>query len=438
AEDCEAKFNGRSIHLKRGKSADRNDIYRVISQENVRDLLVPIPLNAHPSIFRVKDIERLKTAGNEYSRQEQLAKVQEYETEEIQRANRLILATKCHVIRNAQIAEKYEIEREIREEDNRLDKMMLEEREKALQLVDITEMKQKIQNAKIAEELKLQRHQRELAKLLEAERIEDEAKKIAKAITATNVEMDEQERQRKKEKQKIKMELEQFKQLSEHFKSKAFEEQRIADMKAQEYMRGKQARDKAIIRERQLKLEQQQREADALLKLQTKLLETKNEREEMCLRRNQEEKEREFRRKEKEAAIKKKALEKDLEIVRATQLKEHQKAKAIEMTRDKIEFDIALAKLMAEEAKEKEKQEKLLKEQEKYRAEIINQMKQKEFQKREKQRLERIEFMNEQEKEKERIKNIQMIIKSKIDGMRDAKIPEKFVRGCERQLQTTS
>lgn len=62
-------------------------------------------------------------------------------------------------------------------------------------------------------------------------------------------------------------------------------------------------------------------------------------------------------------------------------------------------------------------------------------MKQKEIQKHEKQRLERIEFMNEKEKEKERVKNIQTIINAKIEGMRDAKIPEKFVKGCERQLR---
>lgn len=65
-------------------------------------------------------------------------------------------------------------------------------------------------------------------------------------------------------------------------------------------------------------------------------------------------------------------------------------------------------------------------------------MKQKEIEKRERQRLERIEFASEQEKEKERAKNIQTIIRAKIDGMREARIPEKFVKGCERQLQTTT
>lgn len=65
-------------------------------------------------------------------------------------------------------------------------------------------------------------------------------------------------------------------------------------------------------------------------------------------------------------------------------------------------------------------------------------MKQKEIQKREKQLLERNEFESELEKEKERVKNIEAIIKAKIDGMRAAKIPEKFVKGCERQLQLTT
>lgn len=52
---------------------------KIVSQENVRDLLVPVPKNAHPSIFPAKEIKRMKTAGNEFSRKERLAKAQAYE-----------------------------------------------------------------------------------------------------------------------------------------------------------------------------------------------------------------------------------------------------------------------------------------------------------------------------------------------------------------------
>lgn len=56
--------------------------------------------------------------------------------EEIKMANRVILTTKCQVIRDAQIAEKNEIERELRDENIRLEKMMNEDRENALKHED--------------------------------------------------------------------------------------------------------------------------------------------------------------------------------------------------------------------------------------------------------------------------------------------------------------
>ncbi len=52
---------------------------KIISQENVRDLLVPLPEKAHPSIFPAKEIERMKTAGNEFSRNERQRKLQQFE-----------------------------------------------------------------------------------------------------------------------------------------------------------------------------------------------------------------------------------------------------------------------------------------------------------------------------------------------------------------------
>lgn len=72
-------FKGRSIHLNRDKSTDPKEVLKIVSQEHVRDLLVPVPPNAHPSIFPAKRIERMKTAGKEFSKTERLAKVHEYE-----------------------------------------------------------------------------------------------------------------------------------------------------------------------------------------------------------------------------------------------------------------------------------------------------------------------------------------------------------------------
>lgn len=55
------------------------EVLKIVTQENVRDLLVPVPEKAHPSIFPAKEIKRMKTAGNEFSQKVRLAKVHEYE-----------------------------------------------------------------------------------------------------------------------------------------------------------------------------------------------------------------------------------------------------------------------------------------------------------------------------------------------------------------------
>lgn len=49
-------------------------------------------------------------------------------------ANRLIMSTKCHAIRDAQIVEKKQIIKELENEERRLDRMMEDERRHALRV----------------------------------------------------------------------------------------------------------------------------------------------------------------------------------------------------------------------------------------------------------------------------------------------------------------
>lgn len=151
--------------------------------------------------------------------------------EEIKLANRVILTTKCQVIRDAQIAEKNEIERELRDENIRLEKMMNEDRENALKQEDNRRDHLKKVNERHALEIKNQLRQREMSKVLEAERIEEEAKAMGKAQIAITLDMMEKEKDRKEKTAKIRNELQKANELSEFFKRLQFEEQRIADLK---------------------------------------------------------------------------------------------------------------------------------------------------------------------------------------------------------------
>lgn len=290
------------------------------------------------------------------------------QTEEVQRANRLILATKCHVIRDAQVAEKNEIKQEMRDEELRLEKMMLDERAKALQIEDERRDQLRRVNAKHAYEIKNQLREREMAKVMEAERIEEEAKAMAKAQIAITMDMLEKERDRKEQKLRVRTELQKSNELSEFFKGLVFEEQRIADMKAQEFMRIKQEREQQLARDRKLAAELKQREADRLLVLQTRMLNTKDEQDEMNMRRNQEEKEREFRRKEKEAAVKKKKADQELEVTRRAQLEEIKRTRALNIVREEIAFKNVVSKLKEDEMKAKQVEEEKYRQREKYRS----------------------------------------------------------------------
>lgn len=247
---------------------------------------------------------------------------QQEQQEEVRRANTIILSTKCQIIRDAQIAEKNEIQRELREENLRIEKMINDDCVKMMEIEKQAQEEKKKLMEKHACELKKQLKYREMLKELEAERIEEEAKVIAKAQIVVSQDIVEREKERKAKLLKVRADLQRSNELSEHFKKLQFEEQRIADLKIQEYMKQKHERDVKLKKEKQIKREQEERERERLLNLQTRLLETKSAQSEQGMRREQEEKEREFRRKEKEAALKRKKIIADLEIARQQQLEE--------------------------------------------------------------------------------------------------------------------
>lgn len=102
--------------------------------------------------------------------------------EEVKKANRIILATKCSIIRNAQIAEKNEIAREFNNENLRLEKIMLEERDKALVEEELKREQERKNLLKYSKEIRKQLEERELIRAKEVERIEEEAIAMKKSL----------------------------------------------------------------------------------------------------------------------------------------------------------------------------------------------------------------------------------------------------------------
>ncbi|GAB0087715.1 hypothetical protein DMENIID0001_020540 [Sergentomyia squamirostris] len=355
--------------------------------------------------------------------------------EEVKRANRLILATKCHVIRDAQIAEKNEIDRELRQEDVRLEKIMLKDRDKALKEEEERVRREKQFNTLHAVELQKQLHDREIARYLEAERIEDEARKLAKAQVVLQQDLAEQERKHRAKSQKLRQELQRANELNEWYRRMDFEEQRIEEMRIQEYMRKRQQREEKLEQERRIARERKERENDRMLKQQQKVIDAAVERFDIMMRREQEIKEREFRNREKEAVIKRKEAERIILEARRQQQEEAERIRARKVEKERDDHKRALVKLQTEEEREKSLDKSRQAEREKYRREIVEQMKEREVlrQKLRIQAREELEALREADRSRDH--NIRHVISSKIQQMRSSKIPEKFIKDVERQLK---
>lgn len=281
--------------------------------------------------------------------------------------NRLILATKCHVVRDAQITEKQEIHRNLREDDLQMEKRLLEDCDKAMKEEEIQREEQKKLNEKYAEDLRQQLKRREMKKFLEAQRIEDEAKVIAKAQAAMDEDMRRQEQERKDKIAQVRRDLQQANEISDVLRNMAFEEQRKAEMKSQEHMRQKRERELEIEKEQQLLRELKQRQADRMLVLQKRLLDTKCEKDEIQLRLIREEKDRLYRQKEKEAALKRKEMERKILTAREAQLEEMKRHKEIQTAQEREEHQKLSEKLKVEEEKEQREKEQLHQMKETYR-----------------------------------------------------------------------
>lgn len=285
----------------------------------------------------------------------------------MKKINRLILATKVHVVRDAQITEKQEIHRQLREEELQLERKMLEECDRAIKEEKVHREQLKRLNERHAEDLRNQLQLREMSKYLEAQRIEEEAKAIIKAQQAISEDSRKKEMEKREKIQRVRRDMQQANQLSDLFKGLVFEEERIAEMKAQEHMRKRRERDAELEKERRLLREQKQRDADRMLVLQTKFQQTTQQQEEMKLRLIREEKDRQYRQREKDAAIKKKQMDQKLLTAREAQLVEMQRVRAIQIAQEEEEHKRAVAKLKQAEEKERRENERLHKTKEKYR-----------------------------------------------------------------------
>ncbi|KAI8433133.1 hypothetical protein MSG28_013980 [Choristoneura fumiferana] len=313
--------------------------------------------------------------------------------------NRIILASKCHAIRDAQILEKELIKKELTEEERRLDAIMEENRVAAVARAEAEEERRHGLRLQNLAALKEQISAHETAKIMEAERIEEESIRV----NQSNIAMQIDEAQKLKEKHgrqlKLKETLDQGNAELLYFKQLQNEEERINDLRIANFLKQKQEREARNRAEAEAVKAAKQKGIDHIAKAQKAEQELKEELERIRNLKIQEDVEREYRRKERDAAIRRNREMKQLHEARVQQLDDKRKAR-IEQHRQEIM--------------------KQINNKERSRAEM-----------REKIHNEGVALRMEQEQQD---KYERRVIKEKVNAMRQQKVSEKYVKEVEQTL----
>ncbi|XP_056633324.1 cilia- and flagella-associated protein 45-like [Diorhabda sublineata] len=355
--------------------------------------------------------------------------------DKVKQISKIILAAKCRAIRNAQIAEKKLIEKQLREENERLDKMAEQTRQKNIRSEEKRRAEAEIKRQRYVKEVQEQVQENEMNQLLEAEKIEEESRMINRALIAWQKEEELKAVEKKNVQSRLKKELDRANEEAEYYKALRGEEDRIADMRIMEFIKSKQRREEALEREKTLMKQTKEREIARMVESQGKSQDLKALMDELNAARAQEAKEKEWREKEKQEAMKKQRVVEDLKKSRAEQIEYIRKAQAVALARDEEAFRKVVATQKQLHDVDVKKQRKRIEDTEKHRKFLLKQINEKEKE-RIKYRQEKFEDGKAQRQEY-MVKNrrIEEYLQQKIDRLKQSNLPESYVKEIERQMK---
>ncbi|XP_062860946.1 cilia- and flagella-associated protein 45 [Trichomycterus rosablanca] len=356
--------------------------------------------------------------------------------DEVKKLNELILGAQCHVVRDAQILEKKQIEAELQEEERRLDAMMEVERRQALatqEQIDELRKQQRIQGKmciiKQIEE-RMEEH------MLDDELKEQEGQQMLKNLERLQMEEMEAIEKKKAEQRRLKHEILKINQESLRARERRKEEERLAELQALEYTRKKMEREAKYEAEQKRIKREKEKDVARLRALQERYKDHKAEQDELRARRNQEGAEREWRKKEKEQIKKKLEEEERLKVARLQQVVHKERMLSIEAGRERAEFERVLRAQQESIAKEKAKEEHHRQQVQRHAEGVWRQVREHEAQAIARRR----ELFREGEKLDEEARSrrarLDEIKEKKLKELKAAGLPEKYCSEVERKIHT--
>ncbi|KAM7336537.1 hypothetical protein ACRRTK_005030 [Alexandromys fortis] len=389
---------------------------------------------------KLSDLEEVakERAQNLLQRANKLRMEQE---EELKDMSKIILNAKCHAIRDAQILEKQQIRKELEEEEKRLDQMMEEDRQKSLQRQKDRERKRKEERIRgkrhIVEQIKKNEEERSLL----AEHREQEKEQMLAYLERLQEEDLQDLERRHQEKLKMQAEIKRINDENQRQKAERLAQEKLADQMVMEFTKKKMAREAEFEAEQERIRREKEKEIARLRAMQEKAQDYQAEQDALRAKRNQEVADREWRRKEKENAQKKMETEEKLRKSRLEQVAFKEHTLAVQVQRDRDEFERILRAQREQIEKEKLEREKKAMGCLQHANELRRQVRENQ-QKQVQNRLATFEegrrLKEEAQKRRERIEDIK---KQKLEELRATGLPEKYCIEAERKaniLPTTS
>ncbi|XP_031467289.1 cilia- and flagella-associated protein 45 [Phasianus colchicus] len=352
--------------------------------------------------------------------------------DEIKEFSELLLGVKCHMIRDTQILEKKQIAKELEEEEKRLARMMEVERQKANEMQEELERRRKQELIQGRRELVKQIEKNAEERALRAEQKDQESQEMLRYLEQLKMEEQKELKQKKEQQKKIQAEIKRINDESQRCKEEQLQKEKMEDERVLEYQKQKMEREAELEAEQERIRQEKEKETARLRAMQEKALDQQAERDALRAKRSQEAAEREWRRKEKEAARRKAEMEEQLRRGRSQQIAEKEHCMAVQVMRDRHDFERILRAQQKQIEKEKAEEARRAALQLAHADDIRRQIKEQQ-QLRAQERMAAFEESQRlQEAAQQRSRRIAQLKQQKIQELRAAGIPEKYCAQVER------
>lgn len=354
------------------------------------------------------------------------------ENDEIKRLNELILEAKCHAIRDAQVAEKKQIEEQMKEEQDRLDAMMEIDRVQAIQQQEEIVRKRKEQRLHGATQIMKQIESNHMAKLLDQERKDQEARLLVENQKKMQMQDLAEIEKKLREQRVLQAEIDIINREHQKQRQLLKEQEKLADLRVIEYQKKKAQAEAQAEEEYKAQALAKELEIAKLRAAQEKASDLQAEQDAIRAKRHEEATEREYRRKVRDEAAKKKIIDEEMGRAREEQIQAKRHLMAVQAARERAEFDALNLEQQQEIAKIAAEEEKKHTDRRKYADEVRAQIREREAERIQARKAffeETIQLDKEIEAKNKQLEEVKL---QKLQKLKDSGVPEKYVMEVAR------